>query len=178
MKIIIESDECFECGKTIGIHNHHVVPRIKGGKRKIPLCEECHGKVHGKNFLNHKELTKLGLKKSKLAGTILGSPENLTHEAKLKGANRKRQIAVENENNIRATSAICLLRNQSKMSYANISEKLNIEGFLTSRNKKHTPRSVQLLWNIYNDNLNKQTCQIHTNSATIKEEFLKSKNPN
>ena len=80
-------------------------------------------------------------------GTILGSPQNLTYEARLKGANKKRQIAIENENNVRATSVICLLRNQSKMSYANISEKLNIEGFLTSRNKKHTPRSVQMLWN-------------------------------
>lgn len=90
--------------------------------------------------------TKASLSIARERGTVLGSPQNLTQEARLKGANRKRQIAVENENNIRATTVICLLRNQSKMSYEKISVHLNKDGFKTSKNKKHTARSVQLLW--------------------------------
>lgn len=38
---------CWECGSTDRIHEHHVVPRSKGGTRTLPLCEACHGKVHG-----------------------------------------------------------------------------------------------------------------------------------
>ena len=47
--------QCFECEKTedqIEMHNHHVVPRSKGGTKTISLCCECHGLVHGKNMMN------------------------------------------------------------------------------------------------------------------------------
>ena len=36
---------CFECGAPAE-HDHHVVPRSRGGTRTIPLCSECHGKAH------------------------------------------------------------------------------------------------------------------------------------
>ena len=36
---------CFECGKPAE-HEHHVVPVVLGGKKKIPLCADCHSKVH------------------------------------------------------------------------------------------------------------------------------------
>lgn len=67
--------KCFECDKTENLHNHHIVPRIKGGKRTIPLCEECHGKVHGKNFLNLSNLINEGLSKAKQEGRIGGRPK-------------------------------------------------------------------------------------------------------
>ena len=38
--------KCFECGSTDNIHQHHVVPRIKGGSKTVPLCSRCHGLVH------------------------------------------------------------------------------------------------------------------------------------
>lgn len=38
---------CWECQSGGDLHNHHVVPKSKGGKRTIPLCESCHSKVHG-----------------------------------------------------------------------------------------------------------------------------------
>ncbi len=37
---------CFECGEPAK-ENHHVIPRSMGGQKTIPLCCECHGKVHG-----------------------------------------------------------------------------------------------------------------------------------
>jgi len=40
-----EYEECFECGEK-AYHDHHVIPKFMGGQKTIPLCEECHGKVH------------------------------------------------------------------------------------------------------------------------------------
>lgn len=37
--------KCFECGGPAA-HLHHVIPRSKGGKNTVPLCQECHGLVH------------------------------------------------------------------------------------------------------------------------------------
>jgi DNA-binding NarL/FixJ family response regulator len=36
---------CFECGKTAK-HEHHVIPKSLGGNKTVPLCEDCHSKVH------------------------------------------------------------------------------------------------------------------------------------
>lgn len=36
---------CFECGKPAE-HEHHIMPKLKGGIRTVPLCTECHGKIH------------------------------------------------------------------------------------------------------------------------------------
>jgi len=50
----IETDSrepCFECGRP-SAHNHHVIPKIRGGTKTVPLCLSCHGKVHDKEFWN------------------------------------------------------------------------------------------------------------------------------
>ena len=78
--IKIPLDECFECGTKEDIQNHHVVPRIKGGKKTIPLCNICHGIVHGrkngihKNPLTMSELVKEGQKKAREKGIYIGRP--------------------------------------------------------------------------------------------------------
>jgi hypothetical protein len=54
--------KCFECGNNGIMHNHHVIPKVKGGTAVIPLCETCHGKVHGAN-LSTSELTRIALLK-------------------------------------------------------------------------------------------------------------------
>jgi hypothetical protein len=63
---------CFECEKEGEIHNHHVVPRVRGGTKTIPLCTECHGIVHGKNMLRHGDLIKEGIRKALERGSVLG----------------------------------------------------------------------------------------------------------
>ena len=40
---------CLECG-ALSIHDHHVVPRSRGGTATVPLCEACHGKAHGRSM--------------------------------------------------------------------------------------------------------------------------------
>ena len=44
------SEQCFECGEANNIQHHHVIPRSRGGKKTVPLCEKCHGLVHNKSM--------------------------------------------------------------------------------------------------------------------------------
>lgn len=41
---------CWECGCLGPLHQHHVVPRSRGGTRTLPLCERCHGLVHDRDL--------------------------------------------------------------------------------------------------------------------------------
>jgi hypothetical protein len=70
--------KCFECNSTAQ-HAHHVVPRKLGGTRTIPLCLDCHGKVHDRN-MSAPVLIKNGLDRAKAAGKILGCPIKLNRE--------------------------------------------------------------------------------------------------
>lgn len=50
----------------------------------VPLCEEFHGKVHGLELLDHRELTRAGLAAYKAWGGVLGKPENWSSEDRLR----------------------------------------------------------------------------------------------
>ena len=38
-------EPCFECSGKAD-HEHHVIPRCRGGTRTVPLCVRCHGLAH------------------------------------------------------------------------------------------------------------------------------------
>lgn len=65
-------DLCFECNATAD-HMHHVVPRVLGGTRTIPLCESCHGKVHSREMTGHRRLTKAAMAVKKGKGERVGA---------------------------------------------------------------------------------------------------------
>jgi len=69
---LIQKDVCFECGSNNSIEYHHVVPYIKGGTKTIPLCIECHSKVHGIDFVKARELKKIGIQRAKENGVVFG----------------------------------------------------------------------------------------------------------
>jgi len=73
--ITIESNICFECGSDMNIHNHHVVPKVLGGTKTIPLCTSCHSKVHSKNLTKFSKLARIGRMKYVANGGKLGRPE-------------------------------------------------------------------------------------------------------
>lgn len=63
---------CFECGETGDMHEHHVIPRSLGGRSTVTLCEGCHGKIHGLDFRDHGVLTRQALTNARRRGVRLG----------------------------------------------------------------------------------------------------------
>jgi DNA invertase Pin-like site-specific DNA recombinase len=85
--------------------------------------------------------TKRALKVKKDQGFKLGTPQNLTREAKLKGANAMRTKANENPNNQRARAFLKLLN--GTLQYKAL--QLNENGFRTAKNGLFTPMQVKRL---------------------------------
>ena len=76
--------------------------------------------------------TKAALQVKKEQGFKLGSPENLTEEARYKGNEGNRLKARSNPNNIRAAAFAKTLRKQG-FNYSEIARELNANGFQSSR---------------------------------------------
>lgn len=59
----IDKNICVECGSNHMVNQHHIVPQSKGGTFTVPLCLECHSKVHGKKVMKMQTLAKQGYEK-------------------------------------------------------------------------------------------------------------------
>jgi DNA-binding CsgD family transcriptional regulator len=87
---LIKKDVCFECGVSgVEIDYHHVIPLIKGGTQTIPLCLVCHGKIHDRDMVKHRELQRLGIERARKMGKYKGrnpqtkdTPEQLLSKPK------------------------------------------------------------------------------------------------
>jgi hypothetical protein len=60
---LINQQVCINCGSPKEI-DHHIVPYLKGGRKTIPLCNDCHIKIHGVK-LDNGYLSRLGLLKKR-----------------------------------------------------------------------------------------------------------------
>jgi hypothetical protein len=128
----------------VNIHHHHIVPKIKGGTKTVPLCEECHGKVHGIDFTNHSTLTKEGLKRAKDKGIKLGSPQNLTREAKQKGNDAIKNNRLKDSNWIICKNFIEeFIKVNGKVNYTHISNSLNQQGYKTRKGYPYRPQTIR-----------------------------------
>lgn len=71
--------QCQNCANK-GTQLHHIVPLVVGGTNNISnlalLCDECHGKVHGKTF--NTELQRIGIERAKAEGKYKGRPQKYT----------------------------------------------------------------------------------------------------
>ncbi|MBN9294993.1 MAG: recombinase family protein [Flavobacteriia bacterium] len=94
------------------------------------------------------ERTKNALAIKKKQGFSLGTPENLTDEAKIKGVEAIKAKAKNNQNNIQATKLIIEYRGQGK-SYDWIAVRLNELGILTAMGKYHNSTSIHRLFKRY-----------------------------
>ena len=92
--------------------------------------------------------TKKALDELRKKGVKLGSPENLTPEARRKGTLKIIENARDDTNNKKATSMIVLLRKE-KLSYRKIASKLNNDGFKTRRGKEFSASQVLILYDRY-----------------------------
>lgn len=59
--------KCFECESNKNLQEHYVIPKSRGGRKTIFLCEKCHSKVHG-HKMRTSFLTKEGLRKKREKG--------------------------------------------------------------------------------------------------------------
>jgi DNA invertase Pin-like site-specific DNA recombinase len=75
----------------------------------------------------------------------LGTPENLTKEARLKGLNVRKENAISNSNSIKSSALIISLRKEGK-SFYQITKELNQLGFRTRRNCEFQQIQVQRLF--------------------------------
>lgn len=65
---------CWECNAEGDMHDHHPVPKSRGGMRTIPLCEECHGKAHHRDAaMSTSALTRAALQAKKARGERTGA---------------------------------------------------------------------------------------------------------
>ena len=89
--------------------------------------------------------TKNALQTLKKQGKTLGTPKNLSYQAKLKGAESMKLKALNNKTNIQATAMIVQLK-ENGMGYEKIAVHLNNNGFQTVNGKKFTSTGVMRLF--------------------------------
>lgn len=66
--------ECFECEQP-AVTDHHVIPRSKGGRRTVPLCQVCHDLVHDlrPRLMSTSGLTRAALAAKRKRGEYTGT---------------------------------------------------------------------------------------------------------
>lgn len=94
--------------------------------------------------------TKDALAVKKAQGIKLGSPQNLTNEAREKAVISIKSKALNNENNIRAKAMINLLKSKNYTLQA-IANELNASGFKTSKGNEFKPMQIKRLLTIPNE---------------------------
>ena len=83
--------------------------------------------------------TKAALGAAKARGVELGTPDNLTHEAQLKGARANRERAIEA--NAKLTNYIAMLQS-SGLTFEAMADRLNADGYRTRSGAEFTPMAV------------------------------------
>jgi uncharacterized protein YlaI len=112
---MISQNKCFECDSTYFIQNHHVIPKSLGGNRTIPLCADCHSKIHNRNLMNMQTLAIQARKKKPVMG---GRPKKIklsfSEEDKIK---KKTESIKKLENEIKEINSKLDLENKVKEIY-------------------------------------------------------------
>jgi len=125
---------CFDCGAPAK-HRHHVVPKILGGKRTIPLCERCHGLVHSLDFTNHAVLTRAALLKRRSAGLANGGAAPFGYaidDARRLVPNEAEQLVITRAKQLRADG----------LALRAIAAVLTKEGYVTRSGKQWHPTTL------------------------------------
>jgi len=151
-------NKCWECDKTnVPLHNHHPVPKSRGGTRTIPLCEKCHKKAHHrKGNMNISALTKEGFrrKREREPDWKPGNPNWRKTIHKAWDANQERADA----NALNLSPVIDELRSAGLTSYRAMARALNARGIKTPNKSNWHGQSVKnLIARI--EQLQKEDCQ-------------------
>lgn len=139
------SNLCFECGHPAE-HEHHPVPKSRGGTKTIWLCGECHAKAHhGHGNMASNTLVREGLKRAKQRGTLLGSarPGHWEGREHLRDWQKaaKASLMVRQDNAVKYYEHLLpeiKCRREAGESLDTITTWLNEQGFVTRRNLPYT----------------------------------------
>ena len=133
---------CAVCGVETDLHHHHFKPKSHGGDdldtNMLTLCTEHHREIHGQNYrnnINHSKLTREGLQRAKEKGVRLGAPV-YSVDAMVKA---RKENALKDAQKV--ADVILPLRKQGA-TLRNICEALNASGMKTSRGGSFHPSLV------------------------------------
>ena len=108
-----------------------------------------------KTSLNQEFLTTLsrktreGLQTRKDKGLQVGGYSTFSAETIKKGVEKRKELALLNEANIKATGIIVMCRDDVKMSFQKIADRLNLQKYLTVTGKLYQVGTVVMLYNRY-----------------------------
>jgi len=88
--------KCFECGENAQC-DHHVIPKILGGTKTIPLCRPCHSKVHSRDLVSMAGLQNKGKADRKAEGGFVGGRPGFGWKSIADPNHAKGKIRVRNE---------------------------------------------------------------------------------
>ena len=138
--------KCFECETTEDLHEHHVVPKSKGGTKTITLCHQCHMKAHGRDGkgLHHSRLVQEGLNRAKERGVKLGNPNLKKVRKKAHKARKEQGDETAKQYIEKIEEAKKSIQSQGKKpSLQRIADWLNAQEITTPKGGKWYPTSVK-----------------------------------
>lgn len=140
--------KCWGCDcETEHIHNHHVVPRSRGGTRTVPLCEPCHSKAHHrKKNMNTSTLVKEAyLRRKKEVGSKPWGNPNIHKNCSPLGQAVMKANALKFNTRIQG---ICdELKTLGYCTLQQLSDKLSELGIKTRRGSEFRPSSLHHVLN-------------------------------
>lgn len=92
--------------------------------------------------------TKAALERKKAQGFKLGSPDNLTESARLKGLAIRKENALNNKANKQAAELVIMYRDR-QLTFWEIANRLNDNGYTTRRGKHFSASTVKRLFDRY-----------------------------
>ena len=145
----MNKNKCFECeAEGVAIHQHHVVPRSRGGTKTIPLCEPCHSKAHHrKKNMNTSAMIKEGIKRVRASGREWGRKDLFAVEGKKASAGYKKKRDKHAETILPKIKALKL---SGVCSYNQIAKRLNEAELLTTNGRRWYAASVRSICLAYN----------------------------
>ena len=151
---------CWECGAiNVSLHDHHPVPRSRGGTKTIPLCEPCHSKAHHrKKNMNTSQLVHDTYERKKRKASITGIPMKWGDQNMAKRGTQALGVIVRQENarkyNAMIGSMLQKLDPDNQLGLAGKAEMLNEHGSTTRRGR---PFNTSNLHRILKFNKREQT---------------------